>query len=151
MTFHSKTLLALWLVTSYFQGFSCTKDCHQRAWAWHPQQKESSFLVAPLNTLNLTLICQVWVTCSCLNLSKSPGKRFPHWPRLSPFLEHWGSMGIGKGSITVSHEPCREGIEEAWIPQEKISVLLPKTMEKHVWLAKTVNIPCGKDIYPHIL
>lgn len=60
-------------------------------------------------------------------------------------------MGIGKGSITVSHEPNREGIEEARIPQEKISVLLPKMVEKDVWLAKTLNIPYGKNIYPHIL
>lgn len=60
-------------------------------------------------------------------------------------------MGIGKGSITASHEPYKERTEEARIPQEKIGVLLPKTVEKDVWLAKTVNIPCGKDMYPHIL
>lgn len=139
----------MWLITSYFRRLLYQGLSSASLGLVTPTERK--LLMAPVNTLNLTLICQVWVTCSCLNLSRSPEKRFPHWPSLSPFLEHWGSMGIGKGSITVSHEPNREGIEEVRIPQEEISVLLPKTVEKDVWLAKTLNIPYGKDIYPHIL
>lgn len=75
----------------------------------------------------------------------------PHCLGLSPSLEHWCSRGLGRWGWREPHMNHGWRLGELWIPQEKISVLLPKKEGKRHLAGQNCKYSCGKDIYPHVL